>query len=240
MRRGSVWIGRSMVLTALAVAALAQGCSGSTPSSIPPGECLTDSDCATGEACVGKVCTVLGPAPGPDAGAPIEAGPDVAPGVDASCPNVTCGSACCAAGQTCESGACTTPSSCATPGESCSSSTPCCQTGSNEPSGAACISNDGLCHAKCTSGSECESGCCATVQGESWGVCAVASECTCVAPGGSCASTTQCCQGGAGAVCISNDNACHAKCTANSQCASGCCVQVQGEAWGVCAAASNC
>jgi hypothetical protein len=68
---------------------------------------------------------------------------------------------------------------------------------------------------------------------------------SCQAPGGACTVTTECCQGGGGVgsggqVCISNDNACHAICSSNSECASGCCAPVQGQNYGVCATAADC
>jgi hypothetical protein len=104
-----------------------------------------------------------------------------------------------------------------------------------------CISQDNACHSTCTSNSECQSGCCAAVTGESYGVCANASYCagpSCVAPGGACSNTGECCQSGQGVPygqsCISNDNACHALCAASSECNSGCCIKLQGDSYGVC------
>jgi hypothetical protein len=73
----------------------------------------------------------------------------------------------------------------------CSSAAQCCQAGPTQPEGAACISNDSLCHAICASGSDCTSGCCAQVEGESYGVCAAASDCG-GGVGDSCSSNASC------------------------------------------------
>jgi hypothetical protein len=68
---------------------------------------------------------------------------------------------------------------------------------------------------------------------------------TCDPVGTTCTTTTSCCQTGvgisaAGAVCISNDNLCHAACTTDAECTSGCCAPVEGQSLGVCAEASDC
>jgi hypothetical protein len=78
------------------------------------------------------------------------------------------------------------------------------------------------------------------VTGESYGVCAAASEC-CVMNGGGCTETGQCCASGPeigplGQVCISNDGLCHPLCTSSSQCGSNCCIQIEGESYGDCGA----
>jgi hypothetical protein len=136
---------------------------------------------------------------------------------------------------------------CAAPGEVCSESMPCCMSGQNSevgPLGATCVSNDNSCHANCTTGSDCTSGCCTTLVGQNFGVCADPSYC-CVDPGGSCTENGQCCQTGSnvgayGATCVSNDDTCHAKCHSGGDCASGCCLALTGESYGACAAASYC
>lgn len=136
----------------------------------------------------------------------------------------------------------TTENECASPGAGCSN-TVCCQGGPDVgPHGAECISNDGVCHAICYVDDECVSGCCAQVNGESYGVCAGPSFCEtpCSPPGGGCATANDCCQqpdlaGPYGAECVSNDDVCHAICYAGDDCASGCCVEVIGESYGVCA-----
>ena len=68
---------------------------------------------------------------------------------------------------------------------------------------------------------------------------------TCDPVGTTCTTTTSCCQtgagiGAAGAICISNDNLCHAACTTDAECTSGCCAPVQGQTLGVCAESSDC
>ena len=61
---------------------------------------------------------------------------------------------------------------CVATGSVCSASTDCCQTSSTTPMGATCISDDGVCHAKCMNASQCVSGCCVPVKDETYGVCA--------------------------------------------------------------------
>jgi len=141
-------------------------------------------------------------------------------------------------------------SACSGPSGPCKGNSDCC---GYATSGATeiCLSDDSVCHATCTSGSQCQSGCCVstTVNGQaSYGACVAASHCTpaCSQAGASCTKNSDCCgyaASGAKEICLSNDNLCHATCTSGSQCASGCCVQtsVNGVAsYGACAAASNC
>jgi hypothetical protein len=136
--------------------------------------------------------------------------------------------------------------SCNAVGATCTATASCCQSGSGiGPSGAICISNDNLCHAACASNAECQSGCCAPVQGQALGVCAAASECapTCVGPGGGCSVSTDCCQSGTnvpyGATCLTDDFTCHDVCYASSDCSSGCCIQLQGLSYGACGSAGG-
>jgi hypothetical protein len=132
--------------------------------------------------------------------------------------------------------------SCSAPGQACGSG--CCQSGPTVgPFGAVCVSEDNECHAICHSNDECSSGCCAGLEGKSYGACATADHC-CAAPGEACGAT-KCCQSGPdvgsnGAVCVSNDNECHAICYSNSDCNSGCCAMLSGQNYGACAAASYC
>lgn len=131
-------------------------------------------------------------------------------------------------------------------GTTCTATSNCCQTGSGiGPSGAICISNDNLCHAACKTDAECQSGCCALVEGQSLGVCAASSNCapTCAAPGASCSVPADCCQTGSnipyGSTCLSDDYTCHDICYASSECTSGCCIQLQGQSYGACGSASG-
>jgi hypothetical protein len=137
---------------------------------------------------------------------------------------------------------------CSVPGGSCVYSSECC---GYEASGATevCLSDDYVCHSTCTSGSQCESGCCigTTVNGQaSYGACVAASNCSCAQAGYACAKNSDCCgyaTTGASEICLSVDDLCHATCTSGSQCASGCCVTttINGQAsYGACAAASYC
>jgi|GEM_PF-3193290 len=105
---------------------------------------------------------------------------------------------------------------CIAPGAACQASTDCCQTASTTPMGAICIADDGACHAKCTAGSQCVSGCCTPVSGETYGVCAdAATYCpTLKGVGDPCAADSECASG-------SCNDWCQASCGAgNSTCSS--------------------
>jgi hypothetical protein len=100
-----------------------------------------------------------------------------------------------------------------------------------------------LCHATCVSDSDCQSGCCAVVQGKPYGVCSPVSYCgggVCAGPGSTCVSDTDCCQSGPGissswGASCGPDQQCHAICTGNSACASNCCVELKAGGPFVCA-----
>lgn len=68
----------------------------------------------------------------------------------------------------------------------------------------------------------------------------------CAPPGGGCSAPgTTCCPTGPtvgpyGSTCISNDEECHSICHTGTDCSSGCCAQVTGKTYGVCAAVSYC
>lgn len=67
----------------------------------------------------------------------------------------------------------------------------------------------------------------------------------CAGPGSYCSVNGDCCSAGdhigpLGQVCISDDSSCHAACSSNSECSSGCCAGVSGSAYGACGAASLC
>lgn len=131
-------------------------------------------------------------------------------------------------------------------GTPCTATANCCQSGTGiGTEGAICITNDNLCHAACSTNAECQSGCCALVEGSSLGVCAASSECapTCVAPGGACSVPSDCCQTGTnvpyGSTCLSDDYTCHDICYASSECASGCCIELNGQSYGACGSAAG-
>jgi hypothetical protein len=105
---------------------------------------------------------------------------------------------------------------CVAPGATCAASTDCCQTSSATPMGAVCIVDDGVCHAKCMTGSQCVSGCCVPVTGETYGVCAdAATYCpTLKGVGDPCAADSECASG-------SCNDWCQASCgSGNSLCSS--------------------
>jgi len=92
---------------------------------------------------------------------------------------------------------------CIAPGNSCDASADCCQSGSTTPMGAVCIADDGLCHAKCTTASECVSNCCVMVMGETYGVCAdAATYCPALkGTGDPCSANSECASGNCNAWC---------------------------------------
>jgi hypothetical protein len=107
--------------------------------------------------------------------------------------------------------------------ETCTQNGDCCgySSGSNY-----CVDTgtSAICAIACTSGSQCESGCCAKLQGGG-SVCAPASNCpdtSCSATGSSCTKNGDCCGfGGGDALCVSG--VCAATCSYGSECRSGCC-----------------
>jgi hypothetical protein len=222
MHRSSVFL--PGLFGVAAVAAVVTACSST---STKQDTCSSDADCRNGESCIQQACThstATRPDRYGDAGSDPqqpEAGPEAAA---PSCPNVTCGGACCAAGEVCRANACAPPEVdggvCGAPGVSCTDTAQCCQTGTGLGTlGAVCISDDNSCHAKCTSGVECKSGCCAPVKGESYGVCAAASYCTTLASTGAhCTSGAQCASGD----CAGGNGWCTTSCSpTNSVCAGG-------------------
>jgi hypothetical protein len=205
-RWGSSW----MLLAP--VAGILTACSGGGGGSTSfPGSCNSDGDCGADESCVNMVCQATrrsdGGSPAADSGPSSrpDAGPDAS-----SCAGVECGGTCCQPGETCENGMC---QGCvaAGSGQTCTATTECCQSGTTQPLGATCISNDDLCHANCATGTDCTSGCCAAVQGQSYGVCAAASACL-AGTGSACSTSASCasdyCQGW----CVSSCSASNAVC----------------------------
>jgi hypothetical protein len=64
---------------------------------------------------------------------------------------------------------------CSEPGEGCSSSDDCCQSGLAY--GQVCVANNGRCSPVCYGDSECQSGCCAMLYDVSYGACSDWSAC---------------------------------------------------------------
>ncbi len=147
-------------------------------------ECTKGSGCDDGLTCLSKLCVVQ---PGPEGGGSTTGGGGNEGGDGTTIPI--------------EPKQQVTPvptSACADAGASCLQNTDCCQTGSKVgPLGATCLSDDFVCHAKCTANSQCGSGCCAALQGTNFGACAAAAYCASspsVPPsgGGGCSSDVQC------------------------------------------------
>lgn len=106
---------------------------------------------------------------------------------------------------------------CQQPGDSCALTVDCCQSGSKASKGAYCISEDNLCHAKCTTGSDCASKCCVSVTGEAMGACAAASECASGAGvGDPCSANGDCASGSCNRWCQATCSATNAVCASTS------------------------
>jgi hypothetical protein len=102
----------------------------------------------------------------------------------------------------------------------------------------------GSCRKTCTTGTECDTGCCADVQDNGQLVCAPETACTnpCKKRGEACEANTtgNCCNG----TCVTSDNpefaGCRALCKVNEDCDTGCCQLFQGSTTGFCAAKLAC
>jgi len=123
-------------------------------------------------------------------------------------------------------GAGTTSTTCKPPGGVCTQRADCCQSGANIPTanGATCDTSDHLCHANCTDGAQCNSGCCLPLAGTNYGSCEVSAQCSCLPESTTCnpQAPNQCCGGSVGG-CYPGDSKCHRLCLANADCPSGCC-----------------
>lgn len=105
---------------------------------------------------------------------------------------------------------------CSTPGKSCATSLDCCPPGAGASKGAVCLTDDYVCHAKCTTDGECNSGCCAPLKGLSYGACAAKSYCETAGVGDSCASGSSC---QSGLLCAGGTNGwCTHGCSDSSDC----------------------
>jgi hypothetical protein len=167
---------------------------------------------------IGQGCHAVSPAGRGTADAGDDAGRDADGGVDGA------GGACAADGESCANGAC-------------------CD-------GLECLSlNDGalLCHAPCSAGTDCSSGCCVDVRvsgAAARQLCGEATICFpdgCEPEGESCGSDAPCCAGlacviGAGA----GRDGCRVRCQQNEDCDSGCCTPFSGGEGGFCDDAIYC
>ena len=165
----------------------------------------------------------------------------------------------CAAATDCPSGCCTDlrdtgalicaeKSACDTPckrtGEACtqgSATTPndCCR--------GACVESTSPdfagCRPLCTKNVECpETGCCQLFTNATGGFCAPALYCTCGAAGAPCGQqgTAACCDGNECVGATADTLECSPRCTTDADCPAGCCVDVTGATYRVCAGPSFC
>ena len=120
----------------------------------------------------------------------------------------------------------TMSTTCKPPGGTCTKTTDCCQSGPaiTPPNGATCDASDHLCHADCTDGAECNSGCCFPVAGTNYGSCEASAQCGCLPEGTACnpQAANKCCGGSVGG-CYPGDSQCHRLCATDANCPSGCC-----------------
>jgi len=96
-----------------------------------------------------------------------------------------------------------------------------------------------VCAAPCTTGADCNSGCCASLQNTAQMACSPIGFCanTCHSGGGACAASTDCCLN---YECVTtNGGTCAATCTSDSQCQSGCCAPLS-TGGSVCSAVQFC
>ena len=106
-------------------------------------------------------------------------------------------------------------------------------------------SEPAICSAACTTGSECESGCCAPINSNQ-SVCSGIGFCanTCKAPGDSCTLPEDCCtDNGVPQQCVGvtgGASTCASECTSNADCVSGCCTPLTNLGVSVCAAVQFC
>ena len=163
----------------------------------------------------------------------------------------------CTSGSECESGCCTDrydtgtmicadAEACTNPckktGEACmpgSSTTPndCCQ--------GSCVQSENPdyagCRRDCTTNADCDTGCCSPYANSTRGFCTAPLYCMCNPAGGACgAGNPACCDG---ATCAGFDDtsfSCYQSCTQNAECATNCCVELNGGGGSICLGPEYC
>jgi len=150
-----------------------------------------------------------------------------------------------------DAGSVTPPSSMDAGNPSCLADSVVCTSTPNACCSGFCISSasdpsePAICSAACTTGSECESGCCAPINSNQ-SVCSGIGFCanTCKAPGDSCTLPEDCCtDNGVPQQCVGvtgGASTCASECTSNADCVSGCCTPLTNLGVSVCAAVQFC
>ncbi|MET0286817.1 MAG: hypothetical protein ABW352_20210 [Polyangiales bacterium] len=235
--------GKSCGVQAITGSTLLLGCVNT--GTVANGSACSADTCVAGSTCVGSICRAF-------------CGKDEQCGTNGHCVTaVTSGtdaapihglSACftgCSVDTDCDTGCCRPLSSAPNAGNLCLTGTACCA-----QAGASCAGNDdccgfgdseafcvtepaggAICRASCSTGADCQSGCCAPLSGGGM-ACFAASQCqnSCAAANEPCQTNADCC-GGAGdtQVCVNQGQGpiCADRCTSNAQCQSGCCASLQ-------------
>jgi hypothetical protein len=119
------------------------------------------------------------------------------------------GTASCSASITVDNVSFISSGSCQPPGNACTVNGDCCQSGTGASMGAYCI-QPGVCHAKCTSDSNCTSGFCAAVTGQTVGAC------TARGVGDPCTANSQCVTGSCATWCQASCSVSNSACLSQS------------------------
>jgi hypothetical protein len=248
--------GMSCGIVSLSGTSLQLGCV--TPGTLPVGSACTLETCLPGNTCVGSLCRPFC-AKDADCGSGGHCIAAVTnettnakpiPGLSA-CFNGCgadgdCSTGCCRAlpGSSEAGKVCLTAAACcAQAGSSCATSADCCGGALNQ---AVCVSEaagGAICRATCSANTDCQSGCCAPLEGGG-SACFAASQCRpgCAEANAACQSNADCCGGPGGtAVCVDQGRGpiCADRCAANVECFSNCCAPLQAGG-NVCAPSNYC
>jgi hypothetical protein len=132
---------------------------------------------------------------------------------------------------------CLLPGGCVEIGQECSANISCCM----GTCGGGGTPPHYTCQAPCTQGSDCPTGCCATIQGSGKMGCASRNFCpdTCGGPGVACNTNDDCCFN---YTCLSynGNKQCFASCKSGIDCKSGCCATIPGTSSLSCWSADAC
>jgi hypothetical protein len=235
--------GKSCGVQAIQGSTLQLGCL--SLGTVATGSACSADTCVAGNTCVGSICRPFCGkdeqcGPNGHCVTAVTNGPDAAPirGLSAcfaGCSvDADCATGCCrplpsapAAGNLCL----TETACCAQAGASCSGNSDCCGFADkqafcvNEPAGGS------ICRASCSTGADCQSGCCAPLDGGGM-ACFAASQCQndCAAANEPCQTNADCCGGATDSqVCVNQGQGpiCADRCASNAQCQSGCCAALQ-------------
>ena len=106
---------------------------------------------------------------------------------------------------------------CTAAGLTCQTTSQCCQSGDGIGAEGSVCGSDGLCHAGCTTNSQCKSFCCTPLPGQTAAVCAKANYCGGAALGAVCSNNSECSSG----LCVNGGSGtgwCSRTCTGQADC----------------------